>query len=68
MSPDATVQLYAYHRWANRQLFEVTAGLGDAVAGREVGPQRDFVDALGPSDLQRVVRYPSTEGRRFPGW
>src|SRR5438105_5839840 len=30
--------LYDYHRWANRRLFDVAAGLGDAVT-REMGPQ-----------------------------
>ena len=28
--------LYDYHRWANRRLFDVAAGLGDAV-GRDMG-------------------------------
>ena len=34
--------LYDYHWWANRRLFDVTAGLGEAVANREVGPQFSF--------------------------
>jgi uncharacterized damage-inducible protein DinB len=34
--------LYDYHWWANRQLFDVTAGLGQALADREVGPQFSF--------------------------
>src|SRR5258705_12502466 len=30
--------LYDYHRWANRRLFDVAAGLGDAVS-RDMGKQ-----------------------------
>jgi uncharacterized damage-inducible protein DinB len=33
--------LYDYHRWANRRLFEVAAGLGEAVT-REMGPQWSY--------------------------
>lgn len=32
-------ELYDYHRWANHRLFDVTAVLGDEVAGREIGKQ-----------------------------
>jgi uncharacterized damage-inducible protein DinB len=31
--------LYGYHQWANRRLFDVTAALGEEIAGREVGKQ-----------------------------
>ncbi|HXI19832.1 MAG TPA: DinB family protein [Gemmatimonadales bacterium] len=34
-------ELYDYHRWANRRLFEVAAGLGDAVT-RDMGPHWSF--------------------------
>jgi len=34
-------QLYDYHRWANRRLFDVAAGLGEA-ATRDMGPQWSF--------------------------
>jgi uncharacterized damage-inducible protein DinB len=34
--------LYDYHRWANRRLFDVAAGLGEDAAGREVGAQFSF--------------------------
>jgi uncharacterized damage-inducible protein DinB len=33
--------LYDYHRWANRRLFDVAAGLGDAVT-RDMGAQWSF--------------------------
>ena len=32
-------ELYGYHQWANRRLFDVTAARGEEVAGREVGKQ-----------------------------
>ena len=34
--------LYDYHWWANRRLWDVTAGLGEEVAGRELGRQFSF--------------------------
>jgi uncharacterized damage-inducible protein DinB len=34
-------ELYDYHRWANRRLFDVAAGLGDAVT-RDMGKQWSF--------------------------
>ena len=39
MTIDLIRELWEYHHWANRRLFEVTAGLGEEVAGREVGTQ-----------------------------
>lgn len=35
-------ELYAYHRWANRRLFEVAAALGEEACGREVAPHFSF--------------------------
>lgn len=32
-------ELYAYHRWANRRLFELASALGEETCGREVGKQ-----------------------------
>jgi uncharacterized damage-inducible protein DinB len=37
MSVAMVRDLYEYHRWANRRLFDVAAGLGEAACGREVG-------------------------------
>jgi uncharacterized damage-inducible protein DinB len=34
--------LYAYHRWANRALFDATAHLGEDAAAREIGSQFSF--------------------------
>jgi len=36
MGVELVRELYDYHRWANRRLFEVAAGLGDAVT-RDMG-------------------------------
>ncbi len=39
MSLELIRELWEYHHWANRRLFEVTAALGEEAAGREVGKQ-----------------------------
>jgi uncharacterized damage-inducible protein DinB len=39
MSLDLIRELWGYHHWANRRLFDVTAALGEEVAARELGPQ-----------------------------
>jgi len=45
--PVALIQeLYDYHRWANRRLFEVAAGLGDA-ATRDMGKHWSFATLKG---------------------
>jgi uncharacterized damage-inducible protein DinB len=31
--------LYEYHRWANRRLFDVAAGLGEEACARDIGKQ-----------------------------
>jgi uncharacterized damage-inducible protein DinB len=35
-------ELYAYHRWANRRLFDLAAGLGEDTCGRDVGKHFSF--------------------------
>ena len=35
-------ELYAYHRWANRRLFDIAADLGEDACGRDVGKQFSF--------------------------
>ena len=32
-------ELYAYHRWATRRLFDVASALGEEACGREIGTQ-----------------------------
>src|SRR2546422_5381692 len=39
MSVALISEYWAYHHWANRKLFEVTAALGEEAAGRPVGTQ-----------------------------
>src|SRR2546422_11691259 len=39
MSVALISEYWAYHHWANRKLFEVTAALGEEAAERPVGPQ-----------------------------
>jgi len=34
--------LYAYHRWANRRLFDIAAALGEETCGRDVGTHFSF--------------------------
>jgi uncharacterized damage-inducible protein DinB len=35
-------ELYAYHRWANRRLFDLAGALGEEMCGREIGKQFSF--------------------------
>jgi uncharacterized damage-inducible protein DinB len=35
-------ELYTYHRWANRRLFDIAAALGEDACGRDVGEQFSF--------------------------
>jgi uncharacterized damage-inducible protein DinB len=42
MSVELIRGLYGYHRWANRTLFDVAAGLGDAAVTRDMGRQWSF--------------------------
>ena len=39
MSVAMVRDLYDYHRWANRRLFDVALGLGEAACAQEVGKQ-----------------------------
>jgi uncharacterized damage-inducible protein DinB len=39
MSLELIHEYWRYHHWANRKLFDVTAALGEEVAGRAVGAQ-----------------------------
>src|SRR5881397_2625683 len=35
-------ELYAYHRWANRRLFDVGTALGEELVSRDVGTQFSY--------------------------
>jgi uncharacterized damage-inducible protein DinB len=39
-------ELYAYHRWANRRLFDLAAALGEDACRRELGTQFSFPTLL----------------------
>jgi uncharacterized damage-inducible protein DinB len=39
MSMTLIRELWSYHHWANRRLFDAAAALGEETAGREIGPQ-----------------------------
>jgi uncharacterized damage-inducible protein DinB len=39
MSTELLHELWDYHHWANRRLFDVTAALGEETAARHVGTQ-----------------------------
>ncbi len=65
--------LYDYHRWANRRLFDVTAGLGEEAAGREVGKPFSFPTLrrmfghLYGADWVWLSRWKGTSPMKLPG-
>ncbi|MGH7267115.1 MAG: DinB family protein [Candidatus Rokuibacteriota bacterium] len=65
--------LYEYHRWANRRLFDVAAERGEAEAGREVGPQFSFPTVtrmfahLYAADWIWLERWKGQSPTRLPG-
>jgi uncharacterized damage-inducible protein DinB len=42
MSVELIRDLYDYHRWANRRLYEVALALGEELVSREVGKQFSY--------------------------
>ena len=42
MSVELIRELYEYHRWANRRLFDIAADLGDGVTMRDMGKHWSF--------------------------
>jgi uncharacterized damage-inducible protein DinB len=65
-------ELYDYHRWANRQLFDVTAGLGDAVT-RDMGKHWSVPSLKGMfahvygADFIWLSRWKGVSPARLPG-
>ena len=65
--------LYDYHRWANRRLFDVTAGLGEEAAGRALGTQwsvptlRRMLAHLYGADWIWLSRWKGTSPTKLPG-
>ena len=73
MEMDLVWGLYDYHWWANRRLWEVAAGWGEEMAGRDVGKQfsfptvrRMFVHIYG-ADWVWLRRWTGTSPARLPG-
>ena len=73
MSTAMIRDLYEYHRWANRTLFDFAAALGDAICGRELGTHfshpkvtRMFAHVYG-ADWIWLSRWKGTSPTEQPG-
>ncbi len=70
---ELTRGLYAYHRWANRRLFDAAAALGEEAAGREVGKQFSFPTVrrmlahIYGADWVWLMRWKGTSPTKLPG-
>ena len=66
-------ELYDYHWWANRRLFEAAAALGEDAAGREVGKQFSFPTVrrmlahIYGADWVWLMRWKGTSPTKLPG-
>jgi len=73
MSTELVRGLYDYHRWANRRLFDVAAGLGDAAGLRDMGKHWSFPTLKGMfahiygADSIWLSRWKGTSPTRIPG-
>jgi uncharacterized damage-inducible protein DinB len=72
MSVAIVRDLYEYHRWANRRLFDVAAALGEAACARELGSQfsvptltRMFAHVYG-ADLNWLKRWKGSSPTESP--
>jgi len=69
---DTIRNLYEYHRWANRKLFDVVAALGEEAAGRDVGKQfscptlREMLGHLYAADWGWLSRWKGASPTKFP--
>ena len=65
--------LYAYHRWANRRLFDTATALGEEAVGRDVGKQFSFSTVrrmfahLYGADWVWLMRWKGTSPTKLPG-
>jgi uncharacterized damage-inducible protein DinB len=73
MSVKMVRDLYDYHRWANRKLYDFAAGLGEATCARDVGGQfshprvsRMFAHLYG-ADWVWLNRWKGTSPAAVPG-
>ena len=73
MSTELIRDLYGYHHWANRRLFDVAVGLGDAALGRDMGKQWSVPTLKGMfahiygADTIWLTRWRGTSPSRIPG-
>jgi uncharacterized damage-inducible protein DinB len=73
MSRDLIRDLYGYHHWANRRLFDVAAGLGDAAVARDMGKHWSVPTLKGMfahiygADTIWLTRWRGTSPSRIPG-
>ncbi len=73
MSTELIRDLYGYHHWANRRLFDVAVGLGEAAVARDMGKQWSVPTLKGMfahiygSDTIWLTRWRGTSPSRIPG-
>jgi uncharacterized damage-inducible protein DinB len=73
MSTELIRGLYGYHHWANRRLFDVAVGLGDAAVARDMGKQWSVPTLKGMfahiygADTIWLARWRGTSPSRIPG-
>ena len=73
MSTELIRGLYGYHHWANRRLFDVAVGLGDAAVAREMGTQWSVPTLKGMfahiygADTIWLTRWRGASPSRIPG-
>ena len=73
MSTELIRGLYGYHHWANRRLFDVAVGLGDAAVARDMGTQWSVPTLKGMfahiygSDMLWLTRWRGSSPSRIPG-
>lgn len=73
MSTELIRNLYGYHHWANRRLFDVAVGLGDAAVVRDMGKQWSVPTLKGMfahicgADTIWLTRWRGASPSRIPG-
>ena len=73
MSTELIRDLYGYHHWANRRLFDVAVGLGDAAVTRDMGKHWSVPTLKGMfahiygADTIWLTRWRGTSPSRIPG-
>jgi len=73
MSRELIRDLYGYHHWANRRLFDAAAGLGDAAVARDMGKHWSVPTLKGMfahiygADTIWLTRWRGASPSRIPG-